>query len=454
MADSLTLEDLSRRTGEPVARLQLWRSQGLIGKEGSDEFDLVDVGRARLIHDMLHYGHSLEAIAEAARRPDSIFQYFLEGMSQHFSRPLYTVPDAAEKAGIDVGLARRMMEATGIGEHGGYVDGEDVEFFRACKISLDAGYPEDALLQVLRVYSETMARAAEVSQRVSHFYLHQPLEQRGVAPEQMMGQLRDTFAKIEPLVEPALMYFFRKGSAKGGWDDMLMHLEEEAGLAEKPETPGQVRQAIMFVDLANFTPLAEAMGDLKAAGVLDRFREVVRVAVRRCHGRIVKQIGDAFMIVFPECYSAVSCGLEVDERCRAEPQFPAARAGLHWGPVLYREGDYLGSNVNIASRLGVEAERHQILVSAEVRNRAKGLEGVEFIHLGKRRLKGLVAQVEVFEARAAGPGSQERMIDPVCGMELGSGEVAARLTLDGRDQAFCSEDCLRKFVRNPEKYAR
>ncbi len=452
MADALTLEDLSRRTGEPEERLQLWRSQGLIGKEGADEFDLVDVGRARLIHDMLHYGHSLEAIAEAAKRPDSIFQYFLEGMSQHFSRPLYTVPAAAEMAGIDLGVARRFMEATGIGEHGDYVDGEDVEFFRACKISLDAGYPEDALLQVLRVYSETMARAAEVSQRTSHFYLHQPLEQQGLPPERMMEQLRDTFSKIEPLVEPALMYFFRKGAAKGGWDDMLMHLEEEAGLAEKPETPGQVRQAVMFVDLANFTPLAEAMGDLKAAEVLDRFREVVRVAIRRCHGRIVKQIGDAFMIVFPECYSAVSCALEIEERCGAEPQFPAARAGLHWGPVLYREGDYLGSNVNIASRLGSDAQRHQILVSAEVRNRAKGLEGAEFIWLGKRRLKGLVSEVEIFEARATGPGLPERMIDPVCGMELGSGEVAAKLTLDGRDQAFCSEECLRKFVRNPEKY--
>jgi YHS domain-containing protein len=46
------------------------------------------------------------------------------------------------------------------------------------------------------------------------------------------------------------------------------------------------------------------------------------------------------------------------------------------------------------------------------------------------------------------------VIDPVCGMELGPGEVAARLSLDGRDQAFCSEDCLRKFVRAPEKYAK
>jgi hypothetical protein len=79
-------------------------------------------------------------------------------------------------------------------------------------------------------------------------------------PEQAMDQLTATFSKIEPLVEPALLYFFRKGAMKAVWEDMLMHLEEEAGLAEKGDTPGQIRRAVMFVDLASFTPLAEAMG--------------------------------------------------------------------------------------------------------------------------------------------------------------------------------------------------
>jgi YHS domain-containing protein len=37
-------------------------------------------------------------------------------------------------------------------------------------------------------------------------------------------------------------------------------------------------------------------------------------------------------------------------------------------------------------------------------------------------------------------------------MELGPGEVAARLTWDGTDRAFCSDDCLKKFVRDPDKY--
>jgi YHS domain-containing protein len=120
--------------------------------------------------------------------------------------------------------------------------------------------------------------------------------------------------------------------------------------------------------------------------------------------------------------------------------------------VLYREGDYIGSNVNIASRLVEEAHRHQFLITDEVRRRAKSYESVEFVRLGRRRLKGLSIELDIFEAKPINPAELDRVADPVCGMELGPREVAARLTLDGREHAFCSDDCLKKFVKSPERY--
>lgn len=74
----------------------------------------------------------------------------------------------------------------------------------------------------------------------------------------------------------------------------------------------------------------------------------------------------------------------------AQPQFRAVRSGMHWGEVLYREGGYVGSNVNIAARLATEAMRHQTLVSAAVQQEAKGLEGVDFIPIGKAAPEELV----------------------------------------------------------------
>jgi class 3 adenylate cyclase len=453
MTDYLTAEELSRMTNEPLARLRLWQSLGLIGAEQEGVYLERDIGRCRLIHDLLHYGIDVETIATATRDPESIFFRFLQEMGEERSRELYSLADAAERSGLSLDLVQRLVLATGIASHGEYVDAEDIKFLHSCKIALDAGYPEEALLQTLRVYADAMYRVAEIGNRSAHFYLHQPMREMGMSSAEIVDRIRGTSDRIEPLVEPAILYFHQKGAQRAEWDDMLMHLEEEAGLAEKPEAPGQIRRAIMFVDLVSFTPLAEAMGDVRAAEILERFGAMTRRAVQRCHGRIVKQIGDAFMIVFSECYSAVSCGLELEEKASAEAQFPPVRVGLHWGPVLYREGDYIGSNVNIASRLVEEAHRHQFLLTDEVRRRAKTYEGVEFVRLGRRRLKGLAAEVEVFEARAADPGTLERVMDPVCGMELGKGEVAARLMWDGREHSFCSDDCLRKFVRSPDLYA-
>ena len=452
MANYLTLEELAMRTGEKPERLRDWQTRGLIGAEQPDVFLDKDVGRARLIHDLLHWGIELETIATAARDPDSIFCRFLDEIGAQFSGPVHTIQEACEIAGIDLALARRLLDAAGFEGHSEMLEPADVDLLRATRVALDAGMPEEALIQILRVYSDAMGRVAEVGQRVSHFYLHDPLRQQGISSAEIVHRLHEAGSRIEPLVEPALVYFHRKGMERAQWEDMIMHLEEEAGLAEKSEAPGQIRRAIMFVDLASFTPLAEAMGDVRALAILDRFGAITRKAVQRCHGRIVKQIGDAFMIVFSECYSAVSAGLELEEASSREPSFPAIRIGMHWGPVLYREGDYIGSNVNIASRLAEEAHRHQFLVTDEVRRHAKSYESAEFVRLGRKRLKGLAAELDVFEVRAVNPVELDRVADPVCGMELGPHEIAARLTVDGHEHVFCSDDCLRKFVKAPERY--
>ena len=73
------------------------------------------------------------------------------------------------------------------------------------------------------------------------------------------------------------------------------------------------------------------------------------------------------------------------------------RSGVHCGQVLYREGGYLGTSVNVAARLVAEAARHQLFVTAAVRKEAGGLPDVEFVPLGMRRLRGLADKVEVFE---------------------------------------------------------
>ncbi|MBI1885234.1 MAG: YHS domain-containing protein [Chloroflexi bacterium] len=455
MARELSLEELVERTGEPVKHLRRWRSLGLIGGDGRKGLDLRDVERVRLFQLFLRRGIRLEAIARSVKE-GQLGQMLERHMQEMFPQTgaAYSLAEAAEVVGMEAETLRGLVEASGLFDPGEELYEEDVEAIRRMKLALDVGFPREALVQMARVYGDTLGRAAEAGQRLFHFYVHERLRATGLSGRELVERTVAIGEQTGPLVEPTILYFYRRAFARASREDIVMHLAEDAGLLETGEVPGQLRVAVVFVDLSSFTPLTAAMGDLKAVEVLERLSDLVRKAVARWEGRVVKQIGDAFMLVFPDPRSAVACTVEVEEKAAGEPQFPAARLGLHWGPVLYREGDYLGSTVNIAARLASEAERHQVLVTAAVRKEASGLAGVEFAPLGKRQLKGLTDDLELFEVRRAEAGAREKAIDPVCGMELGPAEVAARLSVEGTERQFCSQQCLQTFVAAPERYSR
>jgi len=451
MPDELTLEQLSRYTGEPEERLREWRSRGLIGADG-DRPTPRDLERVRLVQLCLRRGISLEAIAEANRTLRLIDRYV--EMLPEPSHRTNSLAEAAEIAGLDLDVARALWKNAGmVAQQGDEVRDEDIDAMRAYKAYSDAGFPLEALAEGTRVFADSFSRVAEMESKLFHFYVHERLKAQGLSGDELIRATDAAGEIARPLLEPTILWFHRKAWEKAISDDLVMHVAEEAGLLGPPELPGQLQRAVGFIDLASFTPMTEAMGDVQAAHVLDRFSTIVREATSAWDGRLVKQIGDAFMLVFPDARSAVACCLEVKVRAASEPQFPAIRAGIHWGSLLYRDGDYVGSNVNIASRLANEAERHQILVTPEVRREARDLPDVEFVRLGKRRLKGLTGSFELFEARAAGAPEGERAIDPVCGTELAAAEVAARLQIESAERAFCSEECLRKFVSSPQAYA-
>jgi len=455
MTDDLSIEELARRTREPVERLRKWRSLGLIGTKGARGFALEDVESVRLVKLLLRRGVGLEAIQQAAKAGQlgRRLAGYLEWMYPGEAAQSYSLGEAAEILGLSLDMLQRVLEVSGLGDEGETLDEGDVEALRRVKVALEAGFPQEALLQLLRVYADAVGRAAEAAQRLFHFYVHERLKGTGAATPEVLERVDVIARQTQPLVEPSILYFHRKAFLRALREDIVTDLAEEAGVLEKGEVPGQLRAAIVFVDLCSFTPLAEAMGDVTAAQVLERFSDVARQSAGRWGGRVVKQIGDAFMLAFPEARSAVACALEIEGRAAEEPQFLAVRSGIHWGLVLYREGDYVGSNVNIASRLATEAERHQVLVTAEVSREAHGLAEVDFVPLGKRQLKGVGDELELFEARPRAVGPTEKAVDPVCGMELRPAEVTATLALEGKERAFCSEECLRRFVAAPERYS-
>lgn len=42
--------------------------------------------------------------------------------------------------------------------------------------------------------------------------------------------------------------------------------------------------------------------------------------------------------------------------------------------------------------------------------------------------------------------------DPVCGMQIDSSQAVAQTVYNGKGYFFCSDECRKMFVENPEKY--
>jgi adenylate cyclase len=76
---------------------------------------------------------------------------------------------------------------------------------------------------------------------------------------------------------------------------------------------------------------------------------------------------------------------------------PPARIGINAGPVVFRDGDYFGRTVNLASKITEYARPREVLVSEEVARETA--DGVRFDPIGDIALKGLLEPVPLFRAR-------------------------------------------------------
>jgi adenylate cyclase len=448
VSDTLTASQLSERTGATAADLETWRAEGLLGTATADRFPPDATDRVRLIQRLLRRGIPLAEVSTWAATGE---------MDRHLaliapaSGGAHTVAEAAALTGVSERLVELFVDAVDLEGRGAHLlTDEDVEALRCLKPAGDAGLPEHAIIDLARVFWDAMQRVAETEAHLFHFHVRRAFTDRGLAGRDLDDAVWGANAQLEPLDEPALLYFHRRALRHAIADMTALEVAERAGLSV-PDAEHGIDVAVAFVDLASYTPMTEAMGDEEAAGVLGRFAAIVREAVRAHDGHVVKQIGDAFMIVFPDARHAVPAVLDVERRSDAEPSFPAIRVGVNAGPVVFQAGEYVGTTVNVAARLADAAGRHQVLVTASVRQAAGDLPGIAFRPAGTQRLKGLAEPLEVWEARATDAHRGPRLTDPVCGMEMAPEEVAVRLSSETGDLAFCSQTCLRRWVARADQ---
>ena len=78
---------------------------------------------------------------------------------------------------------------------------------------------------------------------------------------------------------------------------------------------------------------------------------------------------------------------------------PEPRIGIHYGATLYRDGDYFGREVNLASRIVARARGGEVLVSDAVVERVAESEHLVFQGVGQVKLKGFNETIQLCRAQ-------------------------------------------------------
>ncbi len=158
---------------------------------------------------------------------------------------------------------------------------------------------------------------------------------------------------------------------------------------------------VMFVDMVGYTKKTAQMSRNQFTDLLNVFDNLSLPVLQKYDGRVIKKIGDAFLVVFQSPTDAILCGIELQKtfhryseqrRLRIPLQI---RVAVHTGEVIHRQNDVYGDAVNAAARIEGIAKAGQVVFSEPVFSVMNKNE-VPFTHLGLHRLKGLKYPIRLF----------------------------------------------------------
>ena len=387
---AVTLADAARRVGVKPATLRRWAQRGLI-PQYDGEWTQAAIGTARVVARMRERGHSVAEIAQATQEGRLAFGFLEELFPSDQER--ITIREAARETGLDEALVGRLVSGLGLNpEHSGTVSDDDLQLLRYVDAVLATGFPLVALLQLVRVYGQAMAGIADAEVRLFHLYVHEPLLRSGASGVETAEQMHAISREVLPLAAPVLDQIHQRYLQHFIEQDVVGHMEADLDGVDL----GRMRVAIAFADLAGYTRLTEEEGELTAVDAVERFVEAVEITLPD-EARVIKTIGDEAMIVSadPAALTDWAVGFQ-----RLQTERPLPRIAIHYGVALYREGDYYGREVNIASRVAARSAGGEVLVTRPVvEHMHRRAPHLEFERIGEVKLKGFRDSTEIFIAR-------------------------------------------------------
>ena len=167
--------------------------------------------------------------------------------------------------------------------------------------------------------------------------------------------------------------------------------------------------------MVGYTALGQRDEELSLA-TIETQKSLLDPVLARHDGRTVKTMGDALLVEFTNALEAARCAYDIQRSVR---EFNLAlplekrlhlRVGVHLGDVVESREDILGDAVNVASRIEPLADDGGVCLTQQVYDHVHNKLDLRFVSLGKKILKNVSEQVEVY--RMLMPWDEEKRISP------------------------------------------
>lgn len=175
------------------------------------------------------------------------------------------------------------------------------------------------------------------------------------------------------------------------------------------------RHTFAFVDIVGFTAYTAERGDVAAARLAVGLGRRVRALLPEEGAEAVKSLGDGVMIRVDDPADALRLAVRLTGE---QDGLPPVRVGIETGSAVAHDGDWYGATVNRAARLCAAARPGQVLVGADARAAANGVD-VAFRRRRLGRVRDLPRKAPVYVAREPRPARRPILARPRIALEAG-----------------------------------
>ena len=217
-----------------------------------------------------------------------------------------------------------------------------------------------------------------------------------------MSRVVQAAEALEPILSDAVR---KKPSRLGSLGlksaQVLAGLAAEESSSELAAIASGSTVGLVFGDVAGFTTFTAEHGDDEAIRLLNELTKLAERAARNGKGKVVKNLGDGYLLAFPSASQAVRATVSLRDAAlnkKVSDGFPLSlRLAVHAGEPLIEQDDLLGHDVNLSARLLDHTDPDEIVVSEAAKELAEQrLRKIEFSYRRSVKIRGLTTPLVVF----------------------------------------------------------